>query len=223
MVFLTAVDPRRRPAPGPAARVGRDAGNDHRLGANEAPPAIISIFLGSQLEEVDRGADRGPRAEHAPRGGELRLGVTTLPPLPRDTDRPQPHLALRLHRQQVRVPRGRRRASRSPYPNTILNTIVAESLDYIATEIETRGGTGDRREVIQALVRETLTQAPRILFNGDNYSAEWVQEAERRGLSNFSDTPSALAQLRAPRRTSRCSRSTACFTRARDPSRARTC
>jgi len=75
----------------------------------------------------------------------------------------------------------------------VLNAIVAESLDAMATEIEKRGGAGDRREVIQGLVRELLSQHRRILFSGDNYSQEWVLEAERRGLCNLRDTPSALA------------------------------
>jgi glutamine synthetase len=76
---------------------------------------------------------------------------------------------------------------------------VAESLDYLATEIESRSGPGDRRDVIQTLVRETLTRHRRILFRGDNYTEEWVQEAERRGLSNHRDTPSALSQFASER------------------------
>ncbi|MFN0243524.1 MAG: glutamine synthetase III [Planctomycetota bacterium] len=169
------------------------AGNDHRLGANEAPPAIVSIFVGSQLEEVIHGLieGRGPRGSAAG-SRELRLGVTTLPPLPRDLadrNRTSP-FAFTGNKFEFRAVG----ASQScAYPNTILNTIVAESLDYISTEIERRGGTGDRRDVIQGLVRETLGKHNRILFSGDNYSAEWVQEAERRGLFNLRDTPAALA------------------------------
>jgi glutamine synthetase len=179
------------------------AGNDHRLGANEAPPAIVSIFVGSQLEEVILGLidGRAPRASTSGAGAppvskELRLGVTTLPPLPRDmTDRNRTSpFAFTGNKFEFRAVG----ASQSiAYPNVILNTIVAESLDFIATEIERRSGTGDRREAIQGLVRESLTKHRRILFSGDNYATEWVQEAERRGLYNLRDTPSALLAFSA--------------------------
>ena len=172
------------------------AGNDHRLGANEAPPAIVSIFAGSQLEEVIFSLVEG----RAPRSGadrkEMRLGVSTLPPLPRDQsdrNRTSP-FAFTGNKFEFRAVGSSQSIS---YPNTILNTIVAESIDYIASEIEKRGQGGDRRETIQQLVRETLTKHKRILFSGDNYSQEWVQEAERRGLSNLKDTPSALAAFTA--------------------------
>jgi glutamine synthetase len=169
-------------------------GNDHRLGANEAPPAIISIYVGSELEEVIRSLIEGRAPKNSGRGGEMRLGVTTLPPLPRDTsdrNRTSP-FAFTGTKFEFRAVG----SSQSPaHPNIVLNTIMAESLDYIATEIETRGGPGDRREVIQTLVRETLTRHQRILFSGDNYSEEWVVEAERRGLYNLKDTPAALARF----------------------------
>jgi glutamine synthetase len=126
----------------------------------------------------------------------MRLGVSTLPPLPRDQsdrNRTSP-FAFTGNKFEFRAVG----ASQSiAYPNTILNTMVAESLDFMATEIEKRGGTGDRREVIQTLVRETLTKHRRILFSGDNYTAEWVAEAERRGLHNLKDTPSALTAFSA--------------------------
>jgi glutamine synthetase len=178
------------------------AGNDYRLGANEAPPAIVSVFVGSQLEEViaaliegraPAGSGSGPGSGGA---REMRLGVTTLPPLPRDQsdrNRTSP-FAFTGNKFEFRAVGSSQSIA---YPNTILNTIVAESLDYMAGEIERRGGAGDRREVIQALVRETLTKHRRILFSGDNYSAEWVAEAERRGLHNMKDTPSALAAFSA--------------------------
>jgi glutamine synthetase len=185
------------------------AGNDYRLGANEAPPAIVSVFLGSQLEEVIAALIEG----RAPKGGgagstgtasgavgggarEMRLGVTTLPPLPRDQsdrNRTSP-FAFTGNKFEFRAVGSSQSIA---YPNTILNTIVAESLDFMATEIDKRGGAGDRREVIQTLVRETLTKHRRILFSGDNYSAEWVAEAERRGLHNMKDTPSALTAFSA--------------------------
>ncbi len=183
------------------------AGNDYRLGANEAPPAIVSVFLGSQLEEVIAALieGRAPKAaggtgtaSGAVGGGarEMRLGVTTLPPLPRDQsdrNRTSP-FAFTGNKFEFRAVGSSQSIA---YPNTILNTIVAESLDFMATEIDKRGGAGDRREVIQTLVRETLTKHRRILFSGDNYSAEWVAEAERRGLHNMKDTPSALTAFSA--------------------------
>ena len=172
------------------------AGNDHRLGANEAPPAIVSIFAGAQLEEVIFSLIEG----RPPRTGgdrkELRLGVSTIPPLPRDQsdrNRTSP-FAFTGNKFEFRAVGSSQSIA---YPNVILNTMVAESLDFISTEIEKRGGTGDRREVIQQLVRETLTKHKRILFSGDNYSSEWVLEAEKRGLANAKDTPSALAAFTA--------------------------
>jgi len=176
------------------------AGNDHRLGANEAPPAIMSAFVGSQLEEVIQSLieGRAPNASSSSgAGGELRLGVNTLPPIPRDIsdrNRTSP-FAFTGNKFEFRAVGSGQSLS---YPAMILNTIVAESLDYIATEIEARGGPGDRPEVIQGLVREILTKHQRILFSGDNYSAEWVAEAERRGLYNLKDTPAAIARFDAP-------------------------
>jgi glutamine synthetase len=174
------------------------SGNDHRLGANEAPPAIISIYVGSELEDIVNALIEGRAPSTAPRGGELKLGVNTLPALPRDTsdrNRTSP-FAFTGNKFEFRAVG----ASQSiAGPNTILNTIVAESLDYLASEIEARSGPGDRRDVIQALVRQTLTRHRRILFNGDNYTEEWMQEAERRGLSNFVDSPSAIAQFATER------------------------
>jgi glutamine synthetase len=172
------------------------AGNDHRLGANEAPPAILSIYLGAELEEVVKALVGGtsPRA----RGGEkIRLGVNALPPLPRDTtdrNRTSP-FAFTGNKFEFRaVGSGQSIA----LPNIILNTIVAESLDYLATQIEKAGGSGDRREAIQALVRDVLGKHQRILFAGDGYTEEWAAEAERRGLYNFKDSPAALARLTTP-------------------------
>ncbi len=170
------------------------AGNDHRLGANEAPPAIVSIFVGSQLEDVILSLVEGRAPKSSTSGKELRLGVNTLPPLPRDQsdrNRTSP-FAFTGNKFEFRAVGSSQSVA---WPNTILNTIVAESLDWMSTEIEKRGGTGDRREVIQALVREIFAKHKRILFSGDNYSQEWVQEAERRGLFNLRDTPSALANL----------------------------
>ena len=173
------------------------SGNDHRLGANEAPPAIVSVYVGSQLEEIIENLIEGtaPRA----RGGEsLRLGVNTLPALPRDfsdRNRTSP-FAFTGNKFEFRAVGSSQSIAN---PNMVLNTIVAESLDYIATEIESRNGKGQRTEVIAELVREILTKHRRILFSGDNYSEQWVQEAERRGLLNLKETPSALASWTAPK------------------------
>jgi glutamine synthetase len=178
------------------------AGNDYRLGANEAPPAIVSIFVGSQLEEViaalveGRAPKNGGGASGTAGAREMRLGVSTLPPLPRDQsdrNRTSP-FAFTGNKFEFRAVGSSQSIA---YPNTVLNAIVAESLDFMASEIEKRGGAGDRRDVIQTLVRETLTKHLRILFSGDNYSAEWVAEAERRGLLNMKDTPTALSAFSA--------------------------
>lgn len=171
------------------------AGNDHRLGANEAPPAILSIYVGSQLEDVIQALVDGTAVSR--KGADkMQLGVTTLPPLPRDQsdrNRTSP-FAFTGNKFEFRAVGSSQAVA---HPNTLLNTMVAESLDYMATEIEKSAPKGDRREAIDALVKRLLTQHRRILFNGDNYSEEWVQEAERRGLLNLRDTPSALARFAA--------------------------
>jgi glutamine synthetase len=195
------------------------SGNDHRLGANEAPPAIVSIFVGSQLEDVIASLieRRAPRARNA--GDEaLRLGVNTLPKLPRDLsdrNRTSP-FAFTGNKFEFRAVGS---SQSTAYPATILNTIVADSLAHLANEIEKRGGTGERREAIQHIVRDALGQHRRILFSGDNYSADWVAEAERRGLYNLRDTPSALAHFAAPRNVELFER-TGVFTRRETESRA---
>ena len=169
------------------------AGNDHRLGANEAPPAIISMYLGDELEEVVAALISGS-APKARSGEKLRLGVSSLPPLPRDTtdrNRTSP-FAFTGNKFEFRALGSGQSIA---MPNTILNTIVAESLDHLAGAIEAAGGSGDRREAIQEIVRDTLSKHQRILFSGDNYTEEWASEAERRGLHNFKDTPAALARL----------------------------
>jgi glutamine synthetase len=167
------------------------AANDHRLGANEAPPAILSIFLGSELEEVVESLISGGQTRTRARG-HLQLGVSTLPPIPKDTsdrNRTSP-FAFTGNKFEFRAVGSSQTIS---YPNTFLNTAVAESFDYLAEEIEKRSKGGDRRSVIQEVVRETLTQHQRILFSGDNYSREWEREAARRGLINAKNTPDALA------------------------------
>jgi glutamine synthetase len=170
------------------------AGNDHRLGANEAPPAIISIFLGSELEEVVETVVSSGQAKARARG-HLQLGVSTLPPIPADTtdrNRTSP-FAFTGNKFEFRAVGSSQTIA---YPNMMINTAVAEAFDHLADEIEKRTrDSKDRAAAIQEVIKETLTQHKRILFNGDNYSGEWEREAERRGLLNLRDTPQALAQL----------------------------
>ena len=167
------------------------AGNDHRLGANEAPPAIISVYLGDELQGVVDGILGKPGAT-AGKGGDLRLGVNTLPPLPIDSsdrNRTSP-FAFTGAKFEFRALGSSQSVA---FPAMVVNTAVAESLDYLATQIESRGG--DRTEAINAVVKETLAAHERILFSGDNYSGDWAAEAERRGLLNLRDTPAALAPV----------------------------
>ena len=170
------------------------AGNDHRLGANEAPPAIMSIFLGSELEEIVEALIQGETYKSRQRAN-LLLGVTTLPPLPRDTtdrNRTSP-FAFTGNKFELRAVGSDQTIA---YPNMVLNTIVAESADWLATQIEARARrSGDKRAAVQELVRETLGKHQRVLFGGDNYSSEWEREAERRGLLNLKDTPAALERF----------------------------
>ena len=169
------------------------AGNDHRLGANEAPPAILSIFLGSELEEIVEALIQGTDTRSHERI-HLALGVSTLPPLPLDTsdrNRTSP-FAFTGNKFELRAVGASQTIA---YPNVAIHTAVAESMDHLATELEKRKGSGELSHVIQELVRETLTEHQRILFSGDNYSVEWEQEAERRGLFNLKNTPDALAHF----------------------------
>jgi glutamine synthetase len=168
------------------------AGNDHRLGANEAPPAIISVFVGSLLEEVVASIIEG-RAAAAMGGERLKLGVTALPMLPRDIsdrNRTSP-FAFTGNKFEFRAVSSYQSIA---YPTTFLNLIMAESLDDLAEAIEARGGVGGEAGVenVQAVLRETLAAHQRILFSGDNYSQEWRDEAAARGLLNRPGTPEAL-------------------------------
>jgi glutamine synthetase len=168
------------------------AGNDHRLGANEAPPAILSIFLGSELEEVVEGLVSGEKARSTTRG-TVQLGVSTLPPIPKDTsdrNRTSP-FAFTGNKFEFRAVGASQTIA---YPNIFLNTAVADALDALSDEIEKRAkGPGERRAAIQEVVRENLNRHKRVLFSGDGYSREWEQEAARRGLINAKNTPDALA------------------------------
>lgn len=166
-------------------------GNDHRLGANEAPPAIISIFLGEQLTDIlEQLKDEGT-ASSSKQGGKLTIGVSTLPALPKDTtdrNRTSP-FAFTGNKFEFRmVPSS---ASISG-PNVVLNTIVAETLSEIADELE---GASDVDAKVQEILKRIVTEHERIIFNGNGYSDEWVVEAEKRGLSNIRSTVEAIPAL----------------------------
>jgi glutamine synthetase len=156
------------------------AGNDHRLGANEAPPAIVSIFLGEQLTDIFNQIKKGG-ASRSKQGGTLKLGVTHLPKIPKDTtdrNRTSP-FAFTGNKFEFRMVGSSQSLSG---PNFVLNTIVAETLSEIADELE---GAKNLNAKAQALLQRYAREHEAILFNGDNYSEEWVNEAARRGLPNI--------------------------------------
>ncbi len=170
------------------------AGNDHRLGANEAPPAIISIFLGEQLNDIIDQLEKGTPSS-TKQGGFMELGTSVLPKLPRDAgdrNRTSP-FAFTGNKFEFRaVSSGQSIAG----PNTVLNTIVAESLDYIATKLEADITAGkDFNKSLQALLSDIIKQHKRIIFNGDGYSEAWHAEAEKRGLPNFKNTVDSMPSL----------------------------
>jgi len=171
------------------------SGNDHRLGANEAPPAIISIFLGDQLTDVFEQIEKGS-VQSSKSAGTLTIGVDTLPPLPKhagDRNRTSP-FAFTGNKFEFRAV-GSSQSIAGPL--VVLNTIVAESLDYIATELEKATG-GERSKLnaaIQKLVQNIYKEHKAVVFNGDGYSAQWHEEAERRGLPNMKNTVASLPLL----------------------------
>src|SRR4051794_34379785 len=167
------------------------AHNDHRLGANEAPPAIISIFLGDQLNDVFEQIERGgPKSSK--QGGTFVTGVSVLPPLPKeagDRNRTSP-FAFTGNKFEFRAVGS---SANIAGPNTVLNTIVAESLDFVATELEKaiKGGK-DLKTAVGDLLPAIYKENKRVLFNGNGYSEEWHQEAEKRGLANLKTTVDVL-------------------------------
>ncbi len=170
------------------------AGNDHRLGANEAPPAIMSIFLGDRLTEVVKAIITG-KADVGSKAGHIEFGVSHLPNLSRDDsdrNRTSP-FAFTGNKFEFRAVGSSQSIA---WPNTVLNTIVADSLNYVSNEIEKLLTQGkDLDTAIKEVVKKTLTDNERVLFNGDNYSEEWHSEAERRGLPNLKNTVEALPAL----------------------------
>ncbi len=173
------------------------ANNDHRLGANEAPPAIISVFLGEQLADVFDQIKKGG-AKTSKSKGLLEIGVDTLPKLPKDAgdrNRTSP-FAFTGNRFEFRAVGGSQSIAG---PLITLNTIVAESLDFAATKLESAVREGKPlNAAIQTLMQDIITQHGAVVFNGDGYSAEWHAEAEKRGLPNFKTTPASLPSLIKP-------------------------
>ncbi|MCH5289553.1 MAG: glutamine synthetase III [Treponema sp.] len=163
------------------------AGNDHRLGANEAPPAIISIFLGEELQAVLDSIEQG-----IPYGGrvkqQMEVGVTVLPKIPRDTtdrNRTSP-FAFTGNKFEFRSVGS---ALSISGPNVVLNTVIAKELDDFATELE---GAADFNTALTELIRRTISEHKRIIFNGNGYDEKWVREAESRGLLNLRTLPDAM-------------------------------
>ena len=170
------------------------AGNDHRLGANEAPPAILSVYLGEQLTEVMEGLISGTSGASR-KGGTMQLGVTSMPTLPRDaTDRNRTSpFAFTGNKFEFRAVG----SSQSPSkPMTVLNTIVADSLEHIADEVEKRKSQGLESAVNDVIV-EIFKAHQRVVFNGNGYSEDWHKEAAGRGLPNVPNAVDALANFGA--------------------------
>ncbi|MBR0469495.1 MAG: glutamine synthetase III [Mogibacterium sp.] len=166
------------------------ASNDHRLGANEAPPAVISIFLGDELTAVLKSIEEDSPYE---KSGDvlMKLGTVVLPGFSRDnTDRNRTSpFAFTGNKFEFRMPGS---MSSIAFPNVIINSSVADSLEYFADRLE---GSEDVTRDIYSLVRETLREHGRIVFNGDGYKEEWVREAEKRGLSNYRTTADCVPHL----------------------------
>jgi glutamine synthetase len=171
-------------------------GQDHRLGANEAPPAIISIFLGAELEKVFEAIASGNGDAHTP-AAVLALGTPVLPPLPMhggDRNRTSP-FAFTGNKFEFRALGSSQSLA---FPNTVLNTIVAEAIDELAGELEAKlAGGAEPTEAVTAVVKDAYLGSKRIVFDGDNYAEEWHAEAEARALKNLRTTPDALPEILA--------------------------
>ena len=179
------------------------AANDHRLGANEAPPAIISMFLGDMLMDIIDQLEKGA-PKRTIKGKALDLGANTLPQVPRhsgDRNRTSP-FAFTGNKLELRAVGS---SSTVSWPNTVLNTIVAESLDYIATELEkatkanskSKAGAKSLETACKALLKQIVKDHRAVLFDGDGYSDDWHKEAEKRGLPNLVDSVEALPRLKS--------------------------
>ena len=177
------------------------AANDHRLGANEAPPAILSIFLGDQLTDIFEQIAASGKASSSKQSGFLGLGTPVLPRLPRhasDRNRTSP-FAFTGNKFEFRAVGSSQSVS---LPLTVLNTIAAEAIDDLATKLEAKlGKKKGNNQALEDAVHDVIADAIRahkaIIFNGDNYAQAWNEEAEKRGLLNLKSTPDALPQLTA--------------------------
>ncbi|WP_353120106.1 glutamine synthetase III [Nitratidesulfovibrio sp.] len=174
------------------------ASNDHRLGANEAPPAIMSVYLGEQLADVFEQIKTG-KVNGCKKACVMNIGVDVLPPLPMDPgdrNRTSP-FAFTGNRFEFRAVGS---SMSIAGPQVALNTMMAESLDYIATELEkaTKGDPTKLNEAVQKLLQKIMKEHDKVIFNGDGYSEEWHKEAAKRGLPNLKTTPDALPVLSSP-------------------------
>ncbi|HEX6752787.1 MAG TPA: glutamine synthetase III [Solirubrobacterales bacterium] len=169
-------------------------GQDHRLGANEAPPAIISIFLGAELEKAFEAIASGEGDPHTP-ASFLELGATVLPALPMhggDRNRTSP-FAFTGNKFEFRALGS---SMSLAFPNTVLNTIVTEAIDELADKLEAKSADGmDIAEAVIEVVKESYSANKQIIFDGDNYDEAWHAEAEQRGLKNLRTTPDALPEV----------------------------
>jgi glutamine synthetase len=174
-----------------------NVGQDHRLGANEAPPAIVSIFLGGELDRVFNAIESGDAAASSD-NGFLGLGTPVLPPLPLhggDRNRTSP-FAFTGNKFEFRMLGS---SSSLGLPNTVLNTIAAEAIDEMSDSLDSMLADGTAlEEAVIAVVRDVYTANKRIIFGGDNYNEDWHAEAEERGLANLRSTPDALPWLVDP-------------------------
>ncbi len=174
------------------------AGNDHRLGANEAPPAIISIFLGDQLTDIFEQIEKAGSAKTTKSGGILDTGVGVLPKLPRDAgdrNRTSP-FAFTGNKFEFRAVSSNQSIA---MPNVVLNVAVAESLDYCATELEKSLKAGKKLQVaVKDLLTKLIKENKQIIFNGNNYADSWQKEASKRGLLNHKTSVDAFGEVLKP-------------------------
>jgi glutamine synthetase len=175
-----------------------NAGNEHRLGGNEAPPAIVSIFFGSALSDVLDSIADGKPIPQAKKGDRIKLGVTSLPELPRDVsdrNRTSP-FAFTGNKFEFRMVGSSQSLAT---PNTYINAAVAQVLKEFADKLEAAGpSVDDKKAALQSIVKESYAKHRRVVFNGNGYTEEWVREAERRGLPNIKSTPDAIRFINDP-------------------------
>jgi glutamine synthetase len=173
------------------------AGNEHRLGANEAPPAIISVYLGDLLDEIVKQMEQGGTGTSRKKG-VMHIGVDSLPDLPLDTsdrNRTSP-FAFTGNKFEFRAVGSSQTCA---WPMTVLNTIMAEAMDEVTSILEPVAGTPRFHDVLQNTLKDIIKKHKRVLFSGDGYCDKWVQEAERRGLLNRPGAVEALQALEDPK------------------------